>query len=354
MMTMTERELQLRTIRFETPERIPIGFNINYSCWEHYGVERMREWVHKHPMLFPWGRDVDWKTFRPWCSPTAHAGKPFVDAWGCVWETSQDGITGAVTRHPLKNWADFDTYRPPDPARTDGLTPVDRAAMKQAIAQTKASGGIAYGGLVHGHTFLLLTYLRGYENLIFDMMDEDPRLNRLIEMVETFNLAVVKSYLEAGVDIMSYPEDLGMQKGPMISRDLFRKYIQPSYRRIMKPARDAGLLIHMHSDGDLHQLIDAVLESGVDCINLQDLVNGVDWIEQRLKGRVCIDIDIDRQDITRFGTPDTIDKHVAFLVRQLGSKEGGLKMGYGLYPGLPVENVQAVMDAMERYSTHYS
>jgi hypothetical protein len=351
---MTDRDLLLRTIRFENPERIPIAFNINYSCWAHYGIERMRDWVQEHPLLFSWGRNVDWKTFRPWCSPTAHAGQPFTDAWGCVWETSQDGIMGAVTRHPLKDWADFDTYSPPDPARTDGLTPVDREAAKHSIAQTQAEGGLAYGGLVHGHTFLLLTYLRGYENLLFDMMDEEPRLDRLIAMIEAFNARIVKYYLDAGVDVMSYPEDLGMQKGPMISEALFRKYIQPSYLRLMQPARDAGVPIHIHSDGDLHQLIDPLLECGVNCLNLQDLVNGIEWIARRLKGRVCIDIDIDRHLVTRSGTPAEIENHVSSLVRQLGSPQGGLMMLYGLYPGIPVANVQAVMDAMERYSTYYS
>jgi uroporphyrinogen-III decarboxylase len=145
-----------------------------------------------------------------------------------------------------------------------------------------------------------------------------------------------------------------MQKGPLMSEDLFRRYIQPAYQRIMKPARDAGCPIHVHSDGDLHQMLDPLLECGVDCLNLQDLVNGVEWISRRLKGRVCIDIDIDRQRITRFGAPAEIEKHVASLVRQLGSPEGGLTMMYGLYPGLPVENVQAVMDSMESYSTFYS
>jgi hypothetical protein len=29
-------------------------------------------------------------------------------------------------------------------------------------------------------------------------------------------------------------------------------------------------------------------------------------------------------------------------------------MIYGLYPGVPLENVKAIMDAMERYATFYS
>jgi len=41
-------------------------------------------------------------------------------------------------------------------------------------------------------------------------------------------------------------------------------------------------------------------------------------------------------------------------VEKLGSKQGGLMMIYGLYPGIPLENVQALMDAMERYMGYYA
>lgn len=37
-------------------------------------------------------------------------------------------------------------------------------------------------------------------------------------------------------DVMGYAEDLGMQNGPMISPDHFRKFIKPIYKRLMAPA----------------------------------------------------------------------------------------------------------------------
>ncbi len=140
----------------------------------------------------------------------------------------------------------------------------------------------------------------------------------------------------------------------MISPDHFSKFIKPSYDRLMVPAREAGRLVHMHSDGDIRDLVELLIDSGVDTINLQDMVNGIDWIAANLKGRLCIDLDIDRQSVTRFGSPEKIDALIRNEVEMLGSKEGGLTMIYGLYPGVPIENVKAVMDAMERYSTYYS
>jgi uroporphyrinogen decarboxylase len=140
----------------------------------------------------------------------------------------------------------------------------------------------------------------------------------------------------------------------MLSPEYFRKYIKPIYEHLMAPARRAGCLVHIHCDGDIRKLVNDLAAGGVDALNLQDLVNGVDWIAANLKGRLCIDLDIDRQQITRFGTPEQIDELIRREVQTLGSAEGGLMMIYGLYPGVPLENVRAIADAMEQYATFYS
>ena len=47
-------------------------------------------------------------------------------------------------------------------------------------------------------------------------------------------------------------------------------------------------------------------------LNLQDLVNGVDWIRDTYRGKLCIELDIDRQNITVFGTPAEVDALVRY------------------------------------------
>ena len=145
-----------------------------------------------------------------------------------------------------------------------------------------------------------------------------------------------------------------MQIGPMLSPAQFRTYIKPSYQRLMQPARDAGIPIHMHSDGDIRSLVDDIVDSGVEVVNLQDLVNGIDWIAERFRGKTCVELDIDRQKITPYGTPADIDALIREEVSKIATREGGLCMIYGLYPGIPLENVKAVMDAMEKYAFYFS
>ena len=62
----------------------------------------------------------------------------------------------------------------------------------------------------------------------------------------------------------------------------------------------------------------------------------------------------DRQKITPYGTPADIDALIREEVEKISTPEGGLCMLYGLYPGVPLENIKAVMDAMERYSLYFS
>jgi hypothetical protein len=352
MQTTQQRDNILKAVRFERPDHIPMEFHINGACWQHYPQDALQELMAEHPLLFPDFTRTQEKII-PYFSLVQRKEAPYTDPWGCTWITSEDGITGTVTQHPLADWADFENYEAPDPEETDGLIPVDWDQITAKMAHKKAEGKLLQAALRHGHTFLQLCDIRGYQALVFDMVDNEPRLRQLIQMVEDFNMALVEKYLKLGIEWMSYPEDLGMQLGPMLSPKHFREYIQPSYQRLMQPAADANCIIHMHSDGDIRTLADELVDSGVQVINLQDLVNGIDWIAEKYAGKVCIDLDIDRQKITPSGRPEDIDDLIREEVEKLGSKEGGLMMIYGLYPGVPLENVKALMDAMEKYATYY-
>lgn len=342
-----------KAVLFERPDFIPMIFAINPSCWESYDQQALTELMVEHPMLFP-DYEPPPLPVLPVFKENARKNQPYTDDWGCVWKTAMNGITGTVVGHPLADWGSLEDFTAPAPECRTGRGPRDWDNVREQVAAAKTQGMLTSGSLLHGHTFLQLCDLRGYENLMYDMEDEEPCLLQLIELVEQFNLDVVNRFLDCGVEMMCYPEDLGMQVGPMLSPTSFRRYIKPSYQRIIKPARDRGVLIHMHSDGDIRLLADDIIDGGVDVINLQDLVNGIDWIAGRFKGKTCVDLDIDRQSVTRFGTPAQIDELIRHEVESLALKEGGLTMIYGLYPDIPLENIKAIMDAMERYSLYFS
>jgi len=256
---LSNRERLLRAARFERPDRIPIPdripmtMGINNACWHRYPQDALQALMAEHPLLFP-NFTPQQLPIKPAYAPWRIAGKLYTDSWGCVWKTVENGITGAVSRPALPNWGPFKCYLPPDPETQNGWGAQDWRQESVRIARARERGDLVQGSLRHGHTFLTLTYIRGYEALLFDMSDEEPRLGVLIEMVETFNTALVRRYVDLGVEWLGFPEDLGMQRGPMLSPEHFRTYIKPSYSRMMALAREAGCVVHMHSDGDIRTL----------------------------------------------------------------------------------------------------
>ncbi len=351
---LSQRDNQLRAIFFQKPEWIPVVYSINPSYYFAGDVGEILDFQARHPALFPGFVRPDEKAFlqnlRNNLTGVMRFGQKFVDDFGCTWETPMEGMTGTVTQHPLSDLGRVKTHLFPNPEKQTGIGPIDWEMERKKIQDLKRAGVLTSGKLRHGHTFLQLTDLCGYQNLTYFMEDEEPELEELIEKITCFNCEIIRRYIDLGAEMIMIPEDLGMQSGPMISIKNFRKYIKPSYQKMMNMAREAGRIVHMHSDGDIRSLAFDIIDGGCRVLNLQDLVNGIDWIRDNLKGRTCIELDIDRQKITYAGSPKDIDDLIREEVEKLSSPAGGLMLIYGLYPGTSMENAEAVARAMEKYA----
>lgn len=351
---LTSRENIVRTIYFQGNEWIPCIYSINPSYFFYNDPEEVLDFIERHPALFPSFVRPEKGTYRETLKktlpPVRRSNAPYVDDFGCVWVSPMEGMTGTVVKHPLADLEKMRTYVFPDPSVCTGIGPIDWEEEKKRIHALKERGAFTSASLRHGHTFLQLTDLCGYQNFTYFMEDEEAEIERLIDGITDFNMEIIRRYLEMDVDMFAIPEDLGMQSGPMISVKNFRRYIKPAYQKMMNLVRSYGKICHMHSDGDIRALVNDIIEGGCQVLNLQDLVNGIGWIKENLKGRVCIELDIDRQKVTYSGSPKDIDDLIREEVETLSSPAGGLMLIYGLYPGTSIENADAVARAMEKYA----
>ena len=67
----------------------------------------------------------------------------YTDDFGCVWKTAMDGIVGTVVEHPLADWANWESYRGPDPSRVMGIGPIDWEV--EAISTPQGGLCMTYG-----------------------------------------------------------------------------------------------------------------------------------------------------------------------------------------------------------------
>jgi hypothetical protein len=312
-----------KAMRFEHPQFIPVAMGVLPAAWMKYREELDRI-ARRHPLLF--GRPEERRNYDDVGMPRYAAGT-HVDAWGCVWRNIYHGHEAMVTGHPVPRREDVNRLKAP-------------------------SEDI---GLPHGFMFLRLTDLRGYEEAMIDFAEEPPELQKLIDIVLEYNLRQVRILIarqEPG-RMMDFGDDLGTQHALPISPAQWRKYLKPCYAKIYGPCRAAGHPVYMHSDGHIYEIIPDLVECGVTVINPQVRANGLANLARVCKGKVCADLDLDRQ-LFPFCAPADIDAHVREAVEVLGSPEGGLWLKAEIDDGVPLENIEAIAAALEKYRAFFA
>jgi uroporphyrinogen decarboxylase len=278
--------------------------------------------------------------------PDTKRNRRHVDEWGCEWDYELDGLEGIVVGHPLADWSNMDKWTPPQP-------PQPPEQLAEIIANRRMADQLVTRGTPHGFLFLRLSYLRGLDNLLIDMAGNDPRLDQLIEIIVQYWEKILAPYAAIGIDVLQPADDLGAQTASIMGPKHFGRWLLPAYKRLYTPFRKGGAHVHMHHDGYIMDIVHLIMESGVTIINPQDLVNGIDNLAREVKGRVCIDLDIDRQSVIPYGSPADVRDLIKEEVLKLGSPAGGLEMTVGIYPPTPIENVDALCSAMAEYRTYW-
>lgn len=327
----------LKSVKLEGDGKVPCSIGIDLQAWGHYFKnykERIEEISKKCPHV-------------SFSLPTGEPRKKrevVKDKWGCVWLYPENVSDGQVIEHPLKDWDNFKNYKLPDPE-----TYIDWKKEKERIKKEKGEGKLAWGHIEHGFFYLKLTYLRGFENFFLDIGEKRKELDVLINELKRFWLEIIKRWIDSGIDVLSFGDDLGLQNSLPMSPSSWRRHIKPGYVEFFSICRKNNVISSLHTDGYIVDIIPDLIECGVDILNPQDLVNGLGNLEKLCKGKIYIALDIDRQKIIPFGKPEEIEKHIFNCVKILGSPKGGLELGHGVYLGVPIENLEALFLAMEKY-----
>jgi uroporphyrinogen decarboxylase len=340
---LSDRDNTLRTIEYRYPEWIPINFDLMGSVRLRHGA-RLAEMMRRHPQLFS-SEQADS------AAATASSPGPFqerrsVDDWGCEWLEVEAGILGQVVGHPLADWAALGRLRVPDPAQQ-----WDWAAIRARCRQARDRGDLVNGymGIVEGGFFDRLQFLRGLDNLLVDLLERPPELDRLIGLVLDYNMRLIRLWLDAGVDLLHFHGDIGMQHSLMMRPETFRQVLKPAYREMFQACRRAGVHVKYSSDGCLLAIVSDLVECGVSYHDPQVRACGIDGIARAYRGKLCAMVDIDEQ-MLPFAKPEDVTGQIREIVSRVGCRTGGLMLYACPSADVPLANIEAICTGWEQYA----
>lgn len=194
---------------------------------------------------------------------------------------------------------------------------------------------------------------------------ETALMNMLVnpEVVEAVNRKILDFYLEANelfynaakgkIHAVLIGNDMGSQRGLMLSPALVRQFVIPGARELIAQAHAHGLKVIYHSCGSIDAIIPDLIDAGVDAIHpIQALATGMDAesLNERFADKVSFCGGVDTQQLLVNGTPDDVRKRV-YELRELFPTGLIVSPSHeALLPDIPPSNIRAMFEAANNTS----
>jgi hypothetical protein len=259
--------------------------------------------------------------------------------WGFTWRRL-DETMGQPDSILIEDWDDLKRLQAPDPADLDRFQGAAEFSAKYSGCFRMAS--LALSG------FTNMTFLRGFDNLMADMLAEPAQVAALADLVFGFEEELIRRIPEGCFDAVAFFDDWGTQKGMFISPAAWRRLFKPRYTHQFALAHSQGLSIYFHCCGKYDPIIPDLIEIGVDLLNLsQPNLYDIPRLGEQYAGKVCFVCPVSYQTTSITGTRQQIFDDVRQLVTCLGSHHGGLVGYIEEYHtvGMSEANYQACVDA---------
>ncbi|MCX8053917.1 MAG: hypothetical protein N3B12_08920 [Armatimonadetes bacterium] len=347
---MTKRERILRCFEFRHPDRMPIEQAVYPGAFIKHGQDLV-DLLSQYPNDF--GPDVFELHEQEKRDLDPNYYYSDVDPWGVTWECRYEGILGISTRHPLDDLSNLRTYHPPKGSDPSGPEFEKRKSEVETVKATGAGITVWSGPWLGGlNLFERMQWLRGMEELMCDFARRAPELDIIADMIVDANMAEIAYGGALGVDVIGFADDWGTQDRLMISPALWREFFKPRYAKMFEACHSHGAKVSFHSDGQIMAILPDLIEIGVDILRPQFSCLDIRELASFTKGRIAVFMDLDRQYILPFGTPEQVREHVREVVEVLGLPEGGLVGRGEIMPDVPLENAKAMLDALVEFGKY--
>jgi uroporphyrinogen decarboxylase len=269
----------------------------------------------------------------------------WTDEWGVGWKHVVGGVGATEISNPLADWSRLEDYvasgmpDPDEPGRLD-------SAMAPAKALRQANR-YAFG--LFGSAFYYIFSIRGMENALMDLHSNERELHRLIDALLDYGLKLIRQWSKTGVHALMFLDDWGTQRGLMMSPALWREFFKRGYKALFDETHRLGMDCFLHSCGNVIEIIDDLIEIGLDVLDpIQAGAMDIEELARRFGGRVSFCGTIDVQQLLPHGSPQQIKDFIRRSRETLGVPFGNsliLAPTNVITPEVSLENLRAMFEA---------
>jgi uroporphyrinogen decarboxylase len=332
---LTCKERVYKTLNFQESDIIPYNISIEASVAErlneYYGG---RDKWPRYENHFA-GTGVNWKS--------EDMGKDlFRDIFGVIWH--QGTIFEIV--EPIMKEPDMTGFQWPELVSDDDVPRIEKFCEAHKDKFTMFNFGLLF--------FERSWALRGMENILMDFVMHPEFVEGLLNKLMQLQLDAMDKILHLPLDCIRFGDDWGAQKGLIMGEVYWRNFLKPRLAKMYGKARDAGKFVAIHSCGDNTDIMDDLIEIGVNILNpFQPEANDIFEMKRLYGKQITFNGGIGTQVTLPYGTPEEIREEIRTCARVL-SKDGGYVMETTkpLRPEVPTENAVAALETIISEAHH--
>ena len=195
--------------------------------------------------------------------------------------------------------------------------------------------------------------LRGMENALCDYYENPEEVHRLYRaLTDFYKVILTRAKQELDLDGIWTSDDLGTQRSPFFSPEIFEEFFVPYYKELVDHCHSLGMHLWMHCCGNIELFLPKIVEIGIDVLHpIQKYTMEEKKIADAIGKDICIWAGFDVQQIIPYGTPDDVRKEVRFMYDTYYRPEGRffLAAGNNMTPDTPYDSLHALLDEALEY-----
>ena len=278
----------------------------------------------------------------------------YIDEWGI--KRKFTGMYWDIVEYPLKGTTadDLDDFKWPNPESID-FSLIEKYAQTARNLYEGTDYVICAEHPVYG-IFEIGCWMCGFDDYLIKMAIDEDYIKKFSERYLKYQRTVSEYYYkEVGpyIHYTSSGDDFATQASLFLSPDMFRKNIKPYFKERVEFTKEMteAAFLH-HSCGNVHDIIDDLIDSGVDILNPIQPTNEMmnpEKLKREFGDKIVFHGGLDTQDVLPFGNEKTVKVAVEKLISTM-NRNGGYMFAaaHNIQPDVPPENVIYMFEAARK------